>query len=460
MSERRVLFACDLDSQIFGALPLALGFRARGWRASFLVDAGRGPTDGVLERVAGRFEMAERSLGALAAEDDAFAYDAIGVFATGSRVALFRHTAALAAEVRGGPRPALFCGFNGLVLGRFEEGVAWRLGFDQICLNGPRDLDALKAFVATSDFAAQPVVTTGISRNPDVPLPPLKPAPRPGDRKLFVFAEQVAVPSDPRRRAELVDALARLAERSPGWDVTVKPRVRPQEQTFFDQTRHVERLVEKMKRRPANFHVSYAALDDLLARADLFGTISSTALFDALDQGVPSLLASDFGIRNAHGSHVTLGSGVATRIADLGSLDDVPRRAPEPSWLARAGYGPPYSPDALIDRLEAFDPAAPLPPALYSFEEAARGATPSADRAEEVLAARRAVLTALDGRGHDSPSTALARLGKAIGASDRQRAIDEAWRTCEGRTARLARRLGFYAPYKAIRSKMLGEFPK
>ncbi|MBB3973788.1 DUF6716 putative glycosyltransferase [Hansschlegelia beijingensis] len=459
MSDRRVLFACDLDSQVFGALPLALAFEARGWRPTFAIDAGRGLTTSAAERLGGRFEIIERSLGALALDEAALGSDAVGVYATGSRVLLFRHVCELAARALERPRPALFCGFNGLVLGRFEEGVAWRLGYDQICLNGPRDRDAFAAFLATTDFSGQPAVITGLRRRPDSPLRGLKPPPEPGRRKVFVFAEQVAVPGDPRRRGELVAALARLAAASPDWDVVVKARVRPQEQTFHDQTHHVEHLVAKLAVRPANLLVSYAPIDGLLAAADLFGTISSTALFDALDHGVPAVLAADFGVRNAHGTHLMLGSGVSVRLGELASLDDAPRRRPNPRWLDRVGYGPAHSAGALIDRLEAFDPTAPLPPALYGFDEAARGAAPSGRYSAPISAAREAAEAALAAGDKAGARAALGKLGQALERSDRQRAMDEAWRTREGKGARYARRLGLYGTYKALRTRLLGEFP-
>ncbi|MET0314544.1 MAG: DUF6716 putative glycosyltransferase, partial [Hansschlegelia sp.] len=167
MTQRSVLFACDLDSQVFGALPLALAFRERGWRAVFAIDAGRALPKAVLERLAGRFEIVERPLGALAVSPEAREADAVGVFLTGSRMALFRHAFELAGRVLGGPRAALFCGFNGLVFEKFEEGAAWRLGYDFICLNGPRDRELFESFVARSAFEAQPVVVTGLRRKTD-----------------------------------------------------------------------------------------------------------------------------------------------------------------------------------------------------------------------------------------------------------------------------------------------------
>ena len=472
MTERSVLLACDLDSQVFGALPLALAFAARGWRTTFAIESTRTLPREVLERLVGQFRVIERSISALPTDEEAFANDAIGVFVTGSRLALFRHTIELAAKVRQQPRPALFCGFNGLVFEKFEEGVAWRLGYDVIGLNGPRDQDAFVDFVHGSEFDAQPSVIVGLRRKPDRPQLPMKiPAPvedaplgapppdeavaldpasqpmetpaadpeptldappaddagatapdaadadaadeqtaqaledengdaetngeappeagasaaPPPPKKLFVFAEQVVVPRNLRERQNLVATLGRLAKASPGWTVALKARVRPGEKTFHSQPNHIETLVKSLKGRPKNLQVTYEPLDSLLERADLFATISSTALFDAFDYGVPSLVATDFGLRNADGAHVFFASGLLVRLCDLPSLDDAPIRPPDERWINRMGYGDPYSPAALIDWLEAFAPASPLPPAFVSFQAALAVAAGSAEKASGVL---------------------------------------------------------------------------
>ena len=56
----------------------------------------------------------------------------------------------------------LFCGFNGVVLDHFIE-VSWRLGYDLICLSGPRDQDALEQLVEPA--SQQRTVLTGLRRN-------------------------------------------------------------------------------------------------------------------------------------------------------------------------------------------------------------------------------------------------------------------------------------------------------
>lgn len=446
MTGRRVLFVCDFDSQIFGALPAARTFEARGWAVRFVVPSLAAIPQAARAAAQG-FEIVEREIMALAVGGEAFGYDAIGVSLTGSGIALFRQALALAARATGRRRPALFCGFNGLVFEKFEEGLAWRLGYDVISLNGPRDRDAFEDFLHASAFAEQPCVITGLTRRADIPPRSPKPA---GARKTFVFAEQVVVPRLESEREALVATLARLAQASPGWDVVLKARVRRGEQTFHFQRGHVADLVDALRPRPRNLAVSHEPLDGLLARADLFATVSSTALFDAFDHGVPSLVASDFGLRNADGAHVFFSSGLLTNLRDLRSLDDAPALRPDPRWLDRTGYGPDHAPDALVDWLEAFDPSRAFPPAHVSAAEALRAAANSNTFRRKAEAAWREVEEALARDDAAAAHAALPRLGEALAAATVW--LEEGWG--DDALAAVARRLNVYRLYKRLSARL------
>lgn len=364
-------------------------------------------------------------------------------------MALFRHTLELGARAMDRPRPALFCGFNGLVFEKFEEGLAWRLGYDVIALNGPRDRRAFEEFVRGSPFAAQPHVVTGLHRRPSAPARSTK-----GDaagRKLFVFAEQVVAPRLDAEREALVSTLLRLANNSPNWDVILKARVRREGQTFHFQTGHIADVVDAIGPTPPNFSVSYAPLDDLLARADLFATMSSTALFDALDHGVPSLVAADFGVRNADGLHVFFASGLMASLAELGSLDDAPPLAADPDWLEWVGYAGDASPDTLVDWLEAFDPSRPPPPAFVPARKALQASANSRTYREIAEAAWRDAENALETSDQRRTARALLpRLGAALSAATVL--LPEGWGDDAG--AALARKVKMYRLYKRLRAKL------
>jgi hypothetical protein len=455
MITRRALLACDLDSQVFGALPIALALAARGWLVSFAIENLADLPDTLRERLTRDFEVFEHSIATLPVSDLPFAHDAVGVFVTGSRLAMFRHLLELSARVKDRPRPALFCNFNGLVFEKFEEGLAWRLGYDVIGLNGPRDRDAYADFLHATEFSRQPSVISGLRRKTDTPPRSLKvPGSSPAAaRKLFVFAEQVVVPRGYRDRQSLVAVMARLADASPGWDVVIKARVPPDGRTFHQQSEHIAKLVDEHPNRPPNLVVTYEPLDSLLDRADLFATISSTALFDAFDFGVPSMVSTDFGLRNADGAHVFFASGLLVSLSALASLDDAPIREPDARWMRRMGYGDPFSPNAMIDWLENFEPSRPMPATFVTFEAAASMASRSPEDADRVVAAKQAIEASLE-RGFQTEADrgrALANFAALLGESLGPR-NEIPYR--EGPISRFSRKLGMYWFYKRIRAKL------
>ncbi|MFM9103192.1 MAG: DUF6716 putative glycosyltransferase, partial [Cyanobium sp.] len=203
---------------------------------------------------------------------DGFA--AIGVYLTGSKLAEFRSLYQLSREQQRRPRRPLFCGFNGVVLERFEEAIAWRLGYDLICLNGPRDQARLELLLRHTPVSVQRTVLPGLGRQ--------RPQAPGGERpRRMVFAEQVVMPAALAERRRLVRILARLARRSPEWELLIKPRVAPHESTFHAVDTHIsDTLRDTLGSPPANLQLSYAPLPELLAHSRLLSTVSSTALFD------------------------------------------------------------------------------------------------------------------------------------------------------------------------------------
>ena len=197
-------------------------------------------------------------------------FDAIGVYLTGSKISDFRQALNLQPKREW---PLLFCGFNGVVLEKFAEGISWRLGYDLIGLSGPRDQDALNQIVAGTPFEQQPTVLTGLRRNDTSATPPLPLKQRP---RQLVFAEQVVMPRSAKDRAEMVRMLTDLARRSPNWEVLIKPRIAPGEATFHQATDHISTTVlESVGQLPANMRLDYRPLPDLLRQARLMATVSS-----------------------------------------------------------------------------------------------------------------------------------------------------------------------------------------
>ena len=292
----KLLLIADSDSQLLACEALCSAPTTLNVDWSINVIPRDGTPQALLQRLAQRATLRHRSLARLLRDRQLQSFDAIGVFLTGSKLNDIR--LAVQREQR---RPLLFCGFNGVVLEHFIEGVSWRLGYDLICLSGPRDQEALTQLVAGTPFDQQRTVLTGLRRN--APCPDLVPvAQRP---RRLVFAEQVIMPASSTERARLVRMLSDLARRSPNWEVLIKPRIAPGDATFHDVDTHISTtLKQTLGIPPANLRLDYRPLPVLLKQARLLATLSSTAFFDALDFGCRAIAISDLGLQPDYGGHV------------------------------------------------------------------------------------------------------------------------------------------------------------
>jgi hypothetical protein len=352
-SALQLLLIADSDSQLLACEALCRGSRERTVAFTINVIPRDGTPKHILKRLDSLGSLWNQNLGQLLNNPKLLQFDAIGVFLTGSklndiRLALERHPI----------RPKLFCGFNGVVLEHFIEGISWRLGYDLICLSGPRDRDALNRLVANTPFADQHTVLTGLQRNSSFDGRS-KRTQRP---KRLVFAEQVVMPATTRDRAEMVQILADLATRSPNWEVLIKPRIAPGDATFHDVDIHISTtLRQTLGVPPTNLKLDYRPLPDLLRKASLMATISSTAFFDALDFGCRPVAMNDLGLHANHGSHVFAGSGVWRSLRDVVDLDALDRELTEPNgeWLDWMGYSERYCANNLFNALEALQRSRP-----------------------------------------------------------------------------------------------------
>ena len=341
----KLLLIADSDSQLLACEALCSAPTALNVEWSINVIPRDGTPQALLQRLAQRATLRHQSLARLLRDRQLRSFDAIGVFLTGSKLNDIR--LALQRDLQ---RPLLFCGFNGVVLEHFIEGVSWRLGYDLICLSGPRDQDALEQLVAGTPFAQQRTVLTGLRRNaPDTNVLPVNERPR-----RLVFAEQVIMPATTSERARLVRLLSDLANRSPNWEVLIKPRIAPGDATFHDVDTHISTtLKQTLGVPPANLRLDYRPLPVLLKQARLLATLSSTAFFDALDFGCRAIAISDLGLQPNYGGHVYAGSGVWRSLEDIPNLDalDAEGLSPDPRWLEWMGYRERFSPAALLEAL-------------------------------------------------------------------------------------------------------------
>ena len=347
----QLLLVADSDSQLLACQALARCTDDQDVQVTVNAIPREGTPAAVLAALARIGPVWSLGLRQLLADRRLDQFDAIGVYLTGSKLAEFRSTYHHTRQsLRRATRP-LFCGFNGVVLERFEEAIAWRLGYDLICLNGPRDQARLELLLRHTPFSQQRTVLTGLGRNRHLPASATPAAGRP---LRLVFAEQVVMPAAEAERRRLVRILARLARRSPHWELLIKPRVAPHETTFHSVDTHISHtLAETLGSPPTNLQLSYAPLPQLLLESRLLATVSSTALFDALDLGCKAVVMDDFGLRQDLGTPFFAGSGLLQSLALADDLDALAAGPdPDPGWLHWVGYHSDCSPANLIQALE------------------------------------------------------------------------------------------------------------
>jgi len=371
MTNHHLLLIADSDSQLLACQALAQALRECGACVTINAIPREGTPQAVIDALKRGGELWSQTTAQLLRDRRLADFSAIGVYLTGSKLAEFRSSYHRSCEQRQREVLPLFCGFNGVVLERFEEAIAWRLGYDLICLNGPRDQARLEQVLRHTPFAAQHTVLTGLSRQGgQAPAAPPQVQPQMRERQL-VFAEQVVMPSKPGERRRMVQLLARLAQRSPHWQVVIKPRVAPHEATFHSVETHIaDTLREALGSLPANMQLSYAPLSELLLQSRLLATVSSTAFFDALDLGCQPVLLGDFGLRQDLGTPFFAGSGLVRQLGEAEDLDALEQGLTiDPAWLHWVGYHRDHSVANLLAALERRGEqrpnATPLKPSGY-----------------------------------------------------------------------------------------------
>ncbi|UQI48231.1 hypothetical protein M1P56_29890 [Streptomyces sp. HU2014] len=240
-------------------------------------------------------------------------------------------------------RPVVVTGYVGVVYEKLADGLLLRHGADVVLANSPDDADRFRAvyegvgapagsvtewalpFLGDPDEAGANGGKSGDGSDTDPQHRPF----------TVVFAAQPSVPERREDRAYLLRRAAQHARLHPGREVLVKLRSKPGEHTT-----HIEELpYQKLAARlpgglPPNCRLVYGHMGEVLARTDLLVTVSSTAALESLHLGIPTVVLTDLGIREALGNHHFLGSGC---LASWDRLDAGHLPEPDPRWCARQG---------------------------------------------------------------------------------------------------------------------------
>ncbi|MBT3151659.1 hypothetical protein HTV45_12315 [Streptomyces sp. CHD11] len=244
-------------------------------------------------------------------------------------------------------RPVVVTGYVGVVYEKLADGLLLRHGADLVLANSRQDADRFRAVYEGVGADAGSVT--------EVALPFLGGAPYSGEHAPYtvVFAAQPSVPDSRRDRTYLLNRLVEHARRHPGREVLLKLRSRPGEHTTHLEELPYQKLVQRLD-PPANFRLVYGHMGEVLDRTDLLVTVSSTAALESLHRGIPTVVLTDLGVREALGNHHFVGSGC---LASWDQLDDGHLPRADGEWVARQGVAAGGTPSGEGTYETAFDAA-------------------------------------------------------------------------------------------------------
>ncbi|MGP9617723.1 DUF6716 putative glycosyltransferase [Arthrobacter sp. AOP36-A1-22] len=157
-----------------------------------------------------------------------------------------------------------------------------------------------------------------------------------------VFAAQAKFPFHRTDRERILKALARTHRANPGVEVIVKLRARDGEPQTHREAHPYDRLWAGLTAdgAVAGDEVTFAtgAMAAVLRPGTLVVTVSSTAVLEAVDRGLPAVVLTDFGLNRALYNLVFDGSGLTGSLQDVEELKVL---RPEPTWLAEHYFHPP-----------------------------------------------------------------------------------------------------------------------
>lgn len=373
---RSLLFVADSTSQL---RPAWLVAKQLGQTLGLSVRCNIVPNESIraqsqLDEIGVSAPTTNWSIANLVEQPKFFDNDVVVAFLAASRIFRLRRHVELSLSRRPRQsRPLLVTGYNGVVFEKHLEGLAWRLGYDFICVNSKRDERIFSEYLQALGRTPETLVRTGF------PLAQFREAPAVRQKNeqsgSLLFATQHIVPMARRERVYLVRALAQLARTRPDRKVIIKPRSAPGQQTLHKEKYHYEVLLkEEIKRPPRNLVVEYGPLSDFLSTTSLLATVSSTAALEALSQGIPAAILTDLGIKESLGNHFFVGSGMLSTLTDLRSFQ---APVPNSSWLEDNGLGGAEDLSQLVSTVEfalkeknISKQMRPLSPAFYGPETA------------------------------------------------------------------------------------------
>lgn len=256
-------------------------------------------------------------------------------------------------------RPVLVSGFPGLTIPAEPKAVVYREQVDLVVLHSRREV---REFTVNAEGLGVDTVSFGLATLPFLRTVARQHAMTVGgasgfdpERTDLVFAAQAKVPAERDDRVRVLRWLADAARRRPHRRVIVKVRARAGEaQTHAETYDYGDLLADAAVRAelggtlPPNLIVEDGPMAEHLARASALVTVSSTAVLEAIAEGVPVLVIDEFGVAPKLINTVFEGSGL---FGGAEALVAGEARHPDPEWLDD-NYFHGTDDDDWLDRLE------------------------------------------------------------------------------------------------------------
>lgn len=270
-------------------------------------------------------------------------------------------------------RPVVVTGYVGVVYEKLADGLLLRHGADVVLANSAHDAERFRAVYEGVGADASAVTEAALPFLGGAPYSPEE------GRDTVVFAAQPSVPASRADRTYLLRRLVEHARLHPRREVLLKLRSKPGEHTTHIEELPYQKLTQKLPGGlPPNFRLVYGHMGEVLDRADLLVTVSSTAALESLHRRIPTAILTDLGVRETLGNHHFVGSGLLT---SWDRLDGGTRPRPDAEWVAGQGvaadgsYGTAY--DTARAKVAALLDAGQLPPlAPYYTPASAPGYLP------------------------------------------------------------------------------------
>ncbi len=321
--QRTALLVCSFDSQLKWVHSIGQKLSEQGFQCRYIVVADK-------RSALSKQQLSDNGID----EVETLTVDQIVIAGTSSDVVVLGVTGGAMAEIFAKTQtrvtstsahpPVFVVGWVGIITHSIVSGYLDRAAGDVIAVNAGSDLRTFEQIAHSLDLPTTGLVLSGL------PILPATASPlRRSPIKTVLFADQPTIPKSASDRRYVYERLADYAVRHPDRKVILKPRHRPGEDTLHQMKVHPEEILKTIP-HPDNLVVDYTPIVEILPTIDLLLTISSTAGLESIGYGVRTAFITDLGVREVHGNHAFLGSGLMRTFDQV--IDDN-LTDPSPEWL-------------------------------------------------------------------------------------------------------------------------------